>query len=221
MFINSRNQPFNLIIIFTVFSNIIKGKSAKLVAMGDIREIKHRLNRAIIIYETLLSRFPDKEKEIDFDKCAVASYIMCAYETDFNKTDDDFFDTIVELNMQKKLVDFHLVKEKLNTENEDYSKDIWTLVLAKLITADYRMYFYNYPQGSDIYTNDENAIINAILYDEYSDNLIIKKTHSDIFGVYMTIEYFYNEYNDLEKVCNKLISGVLQYYTIYTYDDIN
>lgn len=144
---------------------IIRGKKL------DIREIKHRLNRAIIIYETLLSRFPDKEKEIDFNKCAVASYIMCAYETDFNKTDDDFFDTIVELNMQKKLVDFHIVKEKLNTENEDYSKDIWTLVLAKLITADYRMYFYNYPQGSDIYTNDENAIINAILYGEHSDNL--------------------------------------------------
>lgn len=137
----------------------------------DIREIKHRLNRAIIIYETLLSRFPDKEKEIDFNKCAVASYIMCAYETDFNKTDDDSFDTIVELNMQKMLVDFHIVKEKLNTENENYSKDIRTLVLAKLITSDYRMYFYNYPQGSDIYTNDENAIINAILYDEYSDNL--------------------------------------------------
>lgn len=144
---------------------LIRGKKL------DIREIKHRLNRAIIIYETLLSRFPDKEKEIDFDKCAVASYIMCAYEIDFNKTDDNSFDTIVELNMQKKLDDFKIVKEKLNTENENYSKDIWTLVLAKLITAEYRMYFYNYPQGSDIYTNDENAIINAILYDEHSDNL--------------------------------------------------
>lgn len=144
---------------------IIRGKKL------DIREIKHRLNRAIIIYETLLSRFPDKAPEINFEKCAVASYLMCAYEAEFNKTADDLFDTLVELNIQNELPDFNKVKENLNTENENYAKDVYSLVTAKLITSDYRMYFYNYPKGSDIYSNDENAIINAILYDEYSDNL--------------------------------------------------
>lgn len=138
----------------------------------DIREIKNRLNRAFVIYETLLSRFPKKLKEINFEKCAVAAYITTSFEDEFCKTDDNAFEKLIELNILSKLSE-ETCKQKLSVDitNEKYINALIELIDAKLIDDDYRMYFYNYPKFSKIYSNDEVVVQKAILYNEECESL--------------------------------------------------
>lgn len=129
----------------------------------NIREIKKRLNLAFVIFETLKERFPDKEAGINFQKCAVAAYVLTEYEEEFSNTNDKTFGRLLGLQLQKKL-DEETTLIELSTNNEEYSKTIHDLVSSKLIGEDYRLYFYNYPKNSKMYNNDELNIQNAILY---------------------------------------------------------
>jgi hypothetical protein len=129
----------------------------------NIREIKKRLNLAFVIFETLKERFPDKEAGINFQKCAVAAYVLTEYEEEFSKTNDKTFGRLLGLQLQKKL-DEETTMVELATNSKEYSKTIYDLVSSKLIGEDYRLYFYNYPKNSKMYNNDELNIQNAILY---------------------------------------------------------
>ena len=154
----------------------------------NIRKIKVRLNKALAIYETLRGRFPNKKDGISFQKCAVAAYLTTEYELEFSKTEDKAFEILIELSLKKDL-DEETTKQKLSIENADYVKIVYDLVISRHIESDYRLYFYNYPQNSVIYNNDEINIQNAILYGMVckhfdlvaqrvvkSDSDIIKKT---------------------------------------------
>jgi len=136
---------------------IIRGKRL------GIREIKNRLNIASVIFETLKERFPLTQDGIEFKKCAAAAYVMTEFEQEFSKTDDKAFEELSKLYLQKKL-EVQTAKELLSTESDYYTKAIVELVEAKLISEDYRMYYYNYPKNSVIYSSDESNIQNAILY---------------------------------------------------------
>ena len=141
---------------------IIRGKNL------GLRDIKDRLNRAFIIYDSLTCRFPDPN--ISFEKCAVAAYLTTAYENDFFHTADDSFGKLVEEHLQHKLSS-SVCKDILKSDNASYIDDVFTLVQSKLIDGNYRMYFYNYPKESVVYTNDQLIVQNSILYDEHSDGL--------------------------------------------------
>lgn len=128
-----------------------------------IREIKNRLNIASVIFETLRERFPRKLDGIEFQKCAAAAYVMTEFELEFSKTDDKAFEELNKLYLLKNL-NFEEAKKVLFVNNDKYISTIVELVEAKLISEDYRMYYYNYPKNSVIYNGDETNIQNAILY---------------------------------------------------------
>lgn len=129
-----------------------------------IREIKERLNIAFTLYESLKNKFPDSP--IEFEKCAVVAYLTTAYEQDFSNTDDRAFQVLVELYIQNAITDENCSQE-LKGVSTEYATTVNELIAAKLIDNSYRTYFYNYPQGSYLYTSDESQIINAILYAEH------------------------------------------------------
>lgn len=164
-------------------SNLLEIPGMQWIIRGqeiDIREIKNRLNRAFLSYETLLSRFPDRINEIDFEKCCIASYVTTAFEEDFINTDDNAFEKLIEYSLIGKL-DYNNCKNILALGypmSTNYLDELIKLIEAQLISDDYRMYFYNYPKKSKILNNDEAIIQKAILYDENSDNLnsIVKDT---------------------------------------------
>lgn len=133
-----------------------------------IRDIKDRLNRAFALYRSLITRFP--ASPIDFQKCAAVAYLTTAYEQDFISTDDRDFAKLVEIHMQQKL-DENICINTLGDAKKAYAKEVFILIDAKLIDSNYRMYFYNYPRNSKIYSHDEHAVQNAILYGELIDDL--------------------------------------------------
>lgn len=136
----------------------------------DIREIKNRLNKAFLIFETLQNRFPTVKKQISFEKCAMAAYLTTAFEHEFHLTDDVAFQKLIEQDIKHKL-DAKSCKEILNTNSDDYVKAVLELMESKLIDDSYRMYFYNYPKDSKIYSYSEELVQKAILYGEESEEL--------------------------------------------------
>lgn len=134
-----------------------------------IREIKERLNRAFSLYESLRSRFG--EKSISFEKCAVVAYVTTEFEDDFYKTPDTDFQTLVEWCLRGKPESAY-PQNVLSATSEEYRRTIRELVEARHIDEYYRMYFYNYPKDSRVYTPDEEAVRNAIVRGgDYTDEL--------------------------------------------------
>ncbi len=143
---------------------IIRGKTL------DIREIKNRLNKSFLIFETLQDRFSEKNDIISFEKCAIAAYLTTAFEHEFHLTDDMAFQKLIELNIKHEL-NLTSCKNILNTTNDEYVKSVSELIESQLIDDTYRMYFYNYPKDSKIYSYSETIIQKAILYGEDSEEL--------------------------------------------------
>lgn len=185
-------QTINIIDYETVLDGLLKAKKETLKGFGmdvdgklteisgmlwiirgqtlDIREIKNRLNKAFLIFETLRDRFPNND-QISFEKCAVVAYLTTAFEHEFHITGDEAFQKLIELNIQNEL-GIESCKNVLSTiKNDDYIKAVFELVEAKLIDETYRMYFYNYPKDSRIYTYNESCVQKAILYGEDSEEL--------------------------------------------------
>lgn len=143
---------------------IIRGKTL------DIREIKNRLNKAFLVFETLQNRFPEEKNQVSFEKCAIVAYLTTTFEHEFHLTDDTAFQKLIELNIKHEL-DEESCKRILRVNNNDYIKAVLELTESKLIDDSYRMYFYNYPKESKIYSYSETIVQKAILYGEESEDL--------------------------------------------------
>lgn len=185
-------QTINIIDYETVLEGLLKSKKDILCKLGlktseklieipgmlwivrgktlDIREIKNRLNKAFLIFETLQNRFPEEKQQISFEKCAIVAYLTTAFEHEFHLTDDVAFQKLIELDIKHEL-DAESCKKILNTNNDEYVKAILELIESELIDDSYRMYFYNYPKDSKIYSYSETIVQKAILYGEDSDEL--------------------------------------------------
>ena len=144
----------------------------------DIREIKNRLNSSLALYKNLTSKF-DKQS-ITFEKCAVATYLTAEYEDDFYKLKDRDIESIVEKYISDDL------EEDTNTWGEDwghisdgFKRELYSLVVNKMIDSNYRTYFYNYPQGSKLYDLSESIIFNSIIYNERPQNIAEYEKHLD------------------------------------------
>ena len=137
-----------------------------------MREIKDRLNRAILLFRSLKERFPSGN--VAFERCAVVAFLTTAYEKDFIITKDDAFQELVNWGLKN---DFKFNSAELQCKSylkgcsDQYCKEVFNLVEAGLIDGDYRMYFYNYPKRSRINTIEENNIQNILLYNKEIDNL--------------------------------------------------
>lgn len=133
-----------------------------------IREIKERLNIALTTYESLIRKFTERPV-IEFEKCAVAAYLTTAFESDFYKTDDRAFEKMIDVYIKEgDKADYSAL---LPGTSAEYVSTVVTLISAKLIDSSYRIYFYNFPKDSHLYTLAETQIMNALLYGDKVDDI--------------------------------------------------
>lgn len=144
----------------------------------DIREIKNRINSALSLYKNLISKF--NNQSITFEKCAVATYLTAEYEDDFYKLKDRDIETIVEKYISDDLeADTNTWGENWKNISEGFKRELYSLVVNKIIDSNYRTYFYNYPQGSKLYDLSESIIFNSIVYNERPKNITEYDKHLD------------------------------------------
>ena len=140
----------------------------------DIREVKNRLNESLTLYESLCNRFPinGKKSVITFEKCAVATYMRREYEEDFYKLDDEDLDVFISLYAIRGIEDMEKEQEPENwtTLNPAFKDELIRLVKSKLVDANYRLYFYNYPSNSRLFSVSEMRVYNSIVYQEAPKN---------------------------------------------------
>ena len=157
---------------------MIRGKNSI-----DIREIKNRLNEALTLYESLRSRFPkdmeEKNGVITFEKCAVATYLRREFEKDFYHLEDDAIDILVsQFGMrQVEQLDAGSEPQGWNSASAEFKKEIQALIRSKKIDENYRLYFYNYPRNSKVYTISESAVFRSIVYQDPPSNVEDYKKH--------------------------------------------
>lgn len=140
----------------------------------DIREIKSRLNESLTLYESLLNRFPGRagDEVITFEKCAVATYLRREYENDFYLLEDNTLDVLVS---QYGMRGMEVMEEENQPEqweqfSERFKYEIEKLIKSKLVDANYRLYFYNYPANSILFSLAEMRVYNSIVYQEAPKN---------------------------------------------------
>lgn len=203
-------------ILCTIFPNIDTSRFIDIPGMQwmirgkkfGVRDVKDRLNRAFSLYASLCDRFPSSP--IEFEKCAVVSYLTTTYEQEFIKTDDRTFGKLIEAHLQQRMNE-DLCKSFLGVDNVDYAKEVFSLIQAKLIDTSYRMYFYNYPKKSIILSYDERAIQDAILYGDTAEGLedmALRVTTNNVRIVYDALDR-------LKKLKMPLPDTVFAYESLY------
>ncbi|MBD5507433.1 MAG: hypothetical protein HDR05_05165 [Lachnospiraceae bacterium] len=141
-----------------------------------IREIKNRLNMSIVLYQSLDEKF--RGRGITFEKCAVATYLITEYEEDFYQVADRDFEKIIEAYIEGTLdSDINNWNVEMGNLSEGFKKTLLELVELKLIDANYRTYFYNYPKESKLYDISEMIVFNSIVYNERPKNIEDYKKH--------------------------------------------
>lgn len=143
---------------------IIHGKSLTL------RDVKVRLNDAVLLYESLRSKFG--EEYADFEKCAVTAYLRNAYSDSFYQLTDDILEQMLNWyatdmgDAEVFLGDFGKCR---GIYSDEFLKELHSLICSHLIDGNYRIYFFNYPKGSHLYSVQETQVRNLIIYDEAID----------------------------------------------------
>lgn len=137
----------------------------------SIRLVKERLNRCFSIYESLKEKFSyntsnSQQNLIDINKCAVVAYLETEYSDIMLGLNDKDFEKIVEKYAVGKINKADEIPLNIDENKKEFINDIYVFLKSKYIDNTYRMYFYNYPKESYLFTSTENAVYNAILYNE-------------------------------------------------------
>ncbi len=131
----------------------------------DIRNIKLRLNQALTLYESLYNKF--QKKNISFEKCAVVIYLKSEYEGDFYNLSAESVEYLLSQYAKKNMIeDEGTLLAEWGDFSTEFQHEMKLLVENKLIDANYRTYFYNYPKDSNLYDTNEIMVYNAIVYQE-------------------------------------------------------
>lgn len=135
-----------------------------------LRQVKERLNDAILLYESLWKKFGTECA--DFEKCAAVAYLRNAFSKEFYKLPDR--ELALMLNWYTK--DFgnedEFVKAFAHEEEDkvkwspEFLKEVHLLIRSHVIDGNFRTYFFNYPKDSYLYTIQESNVRNLIIYDE-------------------------------------------------------
>jgi len=139
---------------------IIHGKELTL------RQMKERLNDAIVLYESLRYKFDNKHA--DFEKCAVVAYLRNTYSKQFYNLSDRQLDEMLTWYAKNPKKEALFVK-KFGTKKHvetDFIRELYVLIEAHLIDGNYRSYFFNYPKKSHLYNVQEMKVRNLIIYNE-------------------------------------------------------
>lgn len=152
----------------------------------DIRQLKHRYNDTILHYVTLIDRF--NFKCIDIKTCIAVNYLKNEYPIFFqtltkektlsNKDEASDIRKLVNLFMKDKNISKEELWKDLNIDytndngdefDEDFDNfktDVFDLIKIKYIQDDLELYFYNYPEGNEIFNYEENILKHNYIYDE-------------------------------------------------------
>lgn len=136
-----------------------------------IRDIKHRYNFALSLYESVRE---SGIQDVDFYKCIFISYLEDDYNELYEFLIDNpkiFNEIIVHFSSNKNLDDY---KEKKIGDFIIIEDELTILVEAlsqKLISVDYTYYFFKYPINKKSYNMYELVLYNSIIFDENSDML--------------------------------------------------
>jgi len=138
-----------------------------------LRKIKERLNDAILLYESLLTKFDADYAE--FEMCAVVAYLRSAYPEEFYKLPDRELAEMIEWyavgaktagceRSEEKFVERFQTNE--NPWSDAFLEDIYRAIVGHKIDGNFRTYFFNYPKNSHLYTIREMNVRNLIIYNE-------------------------------------------------------
>lgn len=130
----------------------------------ELREVKKRLNGALMLYESLCSKFG--REHISFEKCAVVAYVTQTFPEEFARMEDQTLDKLMKHYLGGSCKSVEEFGEILKEDNEEYQKIMQLLVNEHLIDGSYRTYFYNYPKGSYLLSIEEELVQNVILYED-------------------------------------------------------
>jgi len=163
-----------------IWNYLYKGKNV------SIRDIKHRFNYFILLYENLYQHRKTLETpeliDINIETCLFVSYL----EDEYNS---EFYALVNDSQNFNHVVSEYLIKRTFSklSDNNDFYMEIKKALEKGIVAADYSMYFYKYPKSKPIKNIFDNAIQNAIFvnskknipdFDLYcekaSKNIIIK-----------------------------------------------
>ena len=160
--------------------NTQKSRGMKRLVYGKeitIRDVKERLNTAILIYTSLRSKIADKTEEnsIKFEICAFVAYLKNSYPADYLKIykNNMFEDAIFEYVVNNKESEYSLeetLRKAFLGADERFIRDLKIGIKDRLIDVNYKMYFYNYPKNAYIRSINEAKVYDSIMYDEYDSN---------------------------------------------------
>lgn len=139
----------------------------------SIRQVKTRLNDAILTYNSIYTKFDKRQdrKFVDFSRCAMVAYLRSEYAEDFYQLKDQDMEEIYGDFVSNKYVTTEDAVDEWKGSHchlsRDFLEEIYDLMEKHLIDGNYRIYFNNYPMDSHLYTVDEEWARDIIIFDEY------------------------------------------------------
>lgn len=132
----------------------------------SLRQVKERLNDSIILYESLIEKFG--AESVEFPKCAVVAYLRSAFSKWFYDLEDRELEEMVTWYAQNAGSEAEFVNafEHGNERKRDFLRELYKIIVARLIDGNYRTYFFNYPKNSILYNVQETRVRNLIIYDD-------------------------------------------------------
>ncbi len=148
-----------------------------------IRTVKHRLNNALLLYQSLKNRQTEDVKySLSMKTCCAVAYLESQYPEDFyylidhntvfNKIMKQSYSiTLQQSSFESQVAQIKTVildiKKPANNHSifsENFGEEFTRFIVAKIIKDDFRQYFYSYPKGSYIKTIEENELEEILLY---------------------------------------------------------
>lgn len=147
---------------------------------NTIRDIKHRYNYAINLYENLLKNKQDAENvEINIETCFFVAYLEDEFTDSFYNliSDSENFEKMVinklttgKLLLCEKCSEFCKIKKECPYFKEKkFIEEIELGFINKLIDMNYSMYFYKLPKAKKIKNVFDATISNIILTDNVKE----------------------------------------------------
>ncbi len=131
-----------------------------------LRQVKERLNDAIVLFESLTTKFGKHTAE--FPKCAAVAYLRSAFSEEFYALSDRDLENMVTWYAKEQGTETQFIEAFSGggESKEEFLKTLYQMLEAHLIDGNYRSYFFNYPKNSYLYNVQETRVRNLIIYNE-------------------------------------------------------
>lgn len=192
--------------------NIIP-ESFKWIKKGNnltLRDLKNRLNQAILILISLKNKNYKVETAVRFEPCAAIAYLESQYPQEyyrliknetkfanFMKDSRDIINGGDEKRISSELISAfkkEFSNDPVNNKSE-FISDLCEMVKSGVFNYDFRMYFYTYPVGSHIKTTEERVVCDCLLFSNIT---------YDQKDIYNSIDHSYS------KEENRVIGDILK-----------